>query len=347
MTIAIAINGEGMGHAARCTCLARRLQRDHRVVIWAPRSVLSFLRQNLPDVSFHHLPLLALSKRKHRICMLPTVARNAGLVLALPRVVRKLRRQLEQQGVDGVISDYEPFLSRAAIGLGLPVVTFCHQAVLDRYPDFSPEGMTARLLNRFMIPLRTSRVVSSSFFDGDVGPLIRQELLRQPLQQNGHVVVYASRSIRAELLPALAQNRGVDFRLFPDSSRDYVSELTSARAIIAPAGHQTLSEALCLNKPVLTFPQPGQNEQQLNARMAARTGRATVGNIDNAATDIALFLERLEVFPFHAPDPDVRFLLRDDTERAAELIVRLLSLRYPAKCWPKRSSSPIGAAASF
>ena len=83
MTIAIAINGEGMGHAARCTCLARRLQRDHRVVIWAPRSVLGFLRQNLPDVSFHHLPLLALTKKRHRICMLPTVTRNAGLVLAL------------------------------------------------------------------------------------------------------------------------------------------------------------------------------------------------------------------------------------------------------------------------
>ncbi|TVR29188.1 MAG: hypothetical protein EA404_15385 [Spirochaetaceae bacterium] len=347
MTIAIAINGEGMGHAARCTCLARRLQRDHRVVIWAPRSVLGFLRQNLPDASFHHLPLLALTKKKHRICMLPTVTRNAGLVLSLPRVVRKLQRQLQQQGIEGVISDYEPFLSRAAIARGLPVVTFCHQAVLDRYPDFSPAGMTARLLNRFMIPLRVSRVVSSSFFDGDVGPLIREELLRQPQLQNGHVVVYASRSIRAELLPALAKNPGFDFRLFPDSSRDYVSELTSARAIIAPAGHQTLSEALCLNKPVLTFPQPGQNEQQLNARMAVRTGRAMAGDIANAAADIALFLERLDVFPFDAADPDVRFLLRDDTERAAEVMTRLLSVRSPADRWPKRSSSPVGAAASF
>lgn len=336
-----------MGHAARCTCLARRLQRDHRVVIWAPRSVLDFLRQNLPDVSFHHLPLLALTKKKHRICMLPTATRNAGLVLSLPRVVHKLRRQLKQHGIDGVISDYEPFLSRAAIGLGLPVVTFCHQAVLDRYPDFSAAGMIARLLNRFMIPQRVSRVVSSSFFDGDVGPLIREELLRQPRLQNGHVLVYASKSIRAELLPALAQHPDFDFRLFPDSSRDYVSELTSARAIIAPAGHQTLSEALCLNKPVLTFPQPGQNEQQLNARMAVRSGLAMMGDITTAAADIAMFLERLDDFPFAAADPDVRFLLRDDTERAAEVMVRLLSLRSPADRWPKRSSSSIGAAASF
>lgn len=360
MTIGIAINGEGMGHAARCTCLVRELQRSHRVVIWAPRSILGFLRQHLPQVEFHHLPLLALSKKRHRICMVPTVVRNAALVLSLPRVVRKLKRQLKRSGVDGVVSDFEPFLSRAAISLGLPVVSFCHQAVLDRFPDVSPAGVAARLVNRFMIPARVTRTLSSSFFDGDVGPLIRRELLAHPQRDDGHIVVYASSSIREELLPALEANPGFDYRLFPDPSRDYIAELATAGAIIAPAGHQTLSEALCLNKPVLTFPQPGQNEQELNARMAVRSGRAMIGRIETAIQDVAAFLDALDEFPFALPDRNIRFLMYDDTERAAWLIQRALqpqphSAAAAAREQPsrsavaarRRSADPAKPAASF
>ncbi|TVQ35102.1 MAG: hypothetical protein EA384_16735 [Spirochaetaceae bacterium] len=351
MTIGIAINGEGMGHASRCTCLARELQQSHRVVVWAPRSVLGFLREHLPEVEFHHLPLLALSKKRHRICMVPTIARNAALVLSLPRVVRKLKRQLKRSGVDGVVSDFEPFLSRAGIRLGLPVVSFCHQAVLDRFPDFSPAGIAARLVNRFMIPARVTRTISSSFFDGDVGPLIRRELLSHPRRDDGHIVVYASRSIREELLPALKANPGFDYRLFPDPSKDYISELATAGAIIAPAGHQTLSEALCLNKPVLTFPQPGQNEQELNALMAVRSGRAMLGRIETVVEDVAVFLDALDGFPFALPDPNVRFLMHDDTERAAWIIQRALKPRPAAegarRAARQRSTDPVKPAASF
>ena len=152
MKIALAINGEGFGHAARSACLARELSRDHEVVVWAPRTVLSFLRLELPDLEFRHLPVLQLAKQNHRIRYGKTLRKNARLLAAIPYTVHRIRRQFQREGIDALVSDYEPFASRAAVRCRLPVVSFCHQAVLDRVPDFTPAGLVARLMNRFMIP---------------------------------------------------------------------------------------------------------------------------------------------------------------------------------------------------
>ncbi|TVQ25433.1 MAG: hypothetical protein EA383_08360 [Spirochaetaceae bacterium] len=325
MRIALAINGEGFGHAARSACLARELSREHEVLVWAPRTVLSFLRSELPGMTFHHIPVLRMAKRRHRILYGRTLLMNARLLAAFPYIVRRTRRQFEQEGIEAVISDYEPFSSRAALAHRLPVVVFCHQAVLDRVPDYSLPGITARLLNRFMIPHRVHHVLSSSFFDGDIGPLIRPEL-RSPSERPGnHVLVYGSASIRPQLEQALQSFSQVDFRVYPRTDGDYLEDFRAARAVIGPSGHQMLSEALCLRKPVLTFPQPGQNEQYLNACMAQKTGLARVGNLEHAALDIRRFLGEVDQMRLNPASGRHTFKLHDESALAARRIAALLA----------------------
>lgn len=343
MKIALAINGEGFGHAARSVCLARELSRDHEVVVWAPRTVLSFLRSELPDSHFHHLPVLQLAKQNHRILYGKTLRKNARLLAAIPYVVHRIRRQFHREGIEALVSDYEPFASRAAVTCRLPVVSFCHQAVLDRVPDYSVAGLVARLMNRFMIPPGVSHVLSSSFFDGDIGPLIRPEL-RTPAEMRGdHILVYGSASIRGSLEAALREIPGYDFRLYPRTNGNYVEDFRSARAVIGPSGHQMLSEALCLRKPVLTFPQPGQNEQILNARMAGETGLARVGTLDRAVDDIRSFLQHADTMRLDASASRHTFILHDDSERAARRISALLTREPEANAARRRSAGLIPA----
>lgn len=176
-----------------------------------------------------------------------------------------------------------------------------------------------------MIPRNVDHVVSSSFFHGDVGPLIRPELRNPSPRSGSHILVYGSASIRAPLLEALAGFPDEDFRIYPNNTGRFFEDFPSANAVIGAAGHQMLSEALSLGKPLLTFPQPQQYEQMLNAQMARDTGLAYIGSIEAARDSIARFLadfERLHYCP--AAGHSNSFCLRDDSERAAQLVQRLL-----------------------
>ena len=76
-----------------------------------------------------------------------------------------------------------------------------------------------------------------------------------------------------ELLLPLLDRLGRDrFKVFPDPKADYAEALATARALVAPAGHQSISEALALGKPVFAIPVEGQFEQELNARKLRETG---------------------------------------------------------------------------
>ena len=45
------------------------------------------------------------------------------------------RRQFQREGIEALVSDYEPFASRAAVRCRLPVLSFCYQAVSEGTND--------------------------------------------------------------------------------------------------------------------------------------------------------------------------------------------------------------------
>jgi UDP:flavonoid glycosyltransferase YjiC (YdhE family) len=85
-----------------------------------------------------------------------------------------------------------------------------------------------------------------------------------------------------------------------------------------------LSEALYLGLPVLAFPQAGQYEQLLNARMLERSGMGMSGTLGTAEADVRDFVSKLDEFPLHEPDPRIRFLFANDAEAAATKLERLI-----------------------
>ncbi|HTW91656.1 MAG TPA: glycosyltransferase family protein [bacterium] len=344
MHIAVSLTGEGSGHATRMTALCRALRDRHEISIWCPLHTRRIMQHRLPGCQFHPLPWLQAVYRGNRVRLLATAWANFGLFLRTCPTAMALARDLQLLSVDAVVSDYDPFLSLAGLAAGRPVVQLNHQGVVDRHPALRLSWFVAWLTNRLMMPPATARMVSS-FYSGDVGPLLRPEITGRREKLARFVVVYARNGFAEHILPVLGQLPETEFRVFPSERYDFAESLAACRGVIAPAGHQLMSEALHLGKPVLAFPQDNQYEQELNARMLERSGWGLRGRIQHVAEDVGRFLQLIPSIPLHRPKPSLMFRLHDSTDQAAtrieHVLVTALARRRRRPVRPgRRASSP-------
>jgi uncharacterized protein (TIGR00661 family) len=77
------------------------------------------------------------------------------------------------------------------------------------------------------------------------------------------------------------------------SYEDFAADLAASRAVLASAGHQLMSEARYLGKPLFVVPMPNQHEQAINARYARLEGFGDYASIQELTRErIAEFLSR-------------------------------------------------------
>jgi len=182
-----------------------------------------------------------------------------------------------------------------------------NQTAVDRAGGWWPTAKaTMRLSNRLMRPVPGTQVVTS-FYLGDVGPVLPSEV-RSAVPSTGHnMVVYVQPVIRRHVFPVLGRFAAVRFELHPDPENEFAAALAARRAIIA---------CLYLRKPMLFFPEIGHDEQQLNATMASQTGWALTGDRRRPIASIDWLLKHIDKFPL-VEKPPQSFMLGDDAERAA------------------------------
>jgi uncharacterized protein (TIGR00661 family) len=232
----------------------------------------------------------------------------------------RLAAELEEFRPDGLLSDFEPFLPEAAARLGLPVVQLNHPGIVTRFARSEPGALVTRLVAARMMG-RFDRLLLSSFYGGDLGPIIRPEILRAGRSAKGEdfILVYARDGLAERFRELAGRGRRERFRFFPNPAEDFPSALAACRAVVAPAGHQSLSEALFLRKPIFAVPLSGQLEQALNAEMLRRSGRGDWASAEDFEEPLFRFLAELDEYPRKA-DPSVRFRFRDDGPRAARIV---------------------------
>ena len=103
-------------------------------------------------------------------------------------------------------------------------------------------------------------------------------------ENEGFVLAYARDSIREPLLACLQQldRPCVVYGAPPEAdhgpltahplSPHFVHDLARCACVVSTAGHQLISEACFLGKPVLAIPEPGQYEQYINAFYLEKVG---------------------------------------------------------------------------
>jgi hypothetical protein len=292
MTLGIAINGEGHGHFSRARALAEILERRYRIVFWAPEHLAAELSSCFPDAKVCTIPYLKFVQRGFSIDYAKTVSANAGLLLFPGRTCAKIAEELEREQVSAVISDFEPFTSRAAKLSGLPVLQLNHPGVVTRISSLSPAAIASQLVALYMMA-NSDRTIICSFFSGDVGPIVRSELRTKKITNGDYFVVYRKPLYR-DCLETVIEAAGRErFRIFPDPESDYAESLAGCAALIAPAGHQSISEALAIGKPVFAIPVEGQFEQELNALKLRESGFGDYAPYREIGIALPRFIESL------------------------------------------------------
>jgi hypothetical protein len=192
-----------------------------------------------------------------------------------------------------VLSDFEPFTSRGAKLAGIPVIQLNHPGIVDRSKSLNPAAIASRIVARYMMGHSDRRIICS-FFDGDVGPIIRTGLRCQTISREGYFVVYQKKIYARYLEPLFAKFGSRKFRLFPSEGESYERALAGAEGLIAPAGHQSISEALALGKPVFVIPIENQYEQELNAQKLAESGFGDWCYYQELETRLPIFIQNID-----------------------------------------------------
>lgn len=295
MKIGIAINGEGRGHFSRARALAEVLAERHEVSFWVPSHLSGELTGYFPTAKIHSIPCLRFVQKGFSIRYLKTISINAGKVLFPYYIHAQIARDLRDSGIDAIISDFEPFTSKAAKIIGIPVLQLNHPGVVVRSFSLNPAALISQIVALYMMQ-NSDRRIFCSFFDGDVGPIVRSELRTKSVSRGDYYVVY-QKSLYAEILsPILSAVGRKHFKVFPHPKADYAEALAGCRGLIAPAGHQSISEALALGKPVLAIPVKGQYEQELNARKLRTSGFGDFAHAEKLPTALPAFIASIETY---------------------------------------------------
>lgn len=316
--IGFSLAGEGRGHAARVVALSQILRERYEIVYFCPEPARDFILKHIPDAAIEPVPALMFVKTGHGIDYLRTMVTTIRQFRSRKRDITHLAGRIRELGVSVLISDFEPYASWAAARCDVPVLNLNHPGVILKFLSFSPTAWVAQGVATLMMP-PAQRTLICSFYRGDVGPIIRDELRRESSSQGNYYLVYVKESSRSRVQAVLDRFPDRRFRIFPDAESDFTSALLGCRGVIAPAGHQLLSESLYLGKPVLAIPQSGHFEQRLNARMLRRSGRGRQGRMRTLEKDLSRFIDEIDSYPCAAVGLEP-FCFTDDTSRAVSLI---------------------------
>jgi UDP:flavonoid glycosyltransferase YjiC (YdhE family) len=325
MKIAYSCAGEGFGHVSRLSTLLPHLERKHEVGLFLPPSVAGFLTGKVGPRAWIPIPGLHFAHRGDKILTKESLFTALPVGLKFPFTVARLARQLKAGGYQAVISDFEPHLAWAGRVAGLPVFQLNHPGIMTRVRDHNLIAWLGAVGTRIMEGPWDERILVS-FFNGDVGPLLRPALRRRAPRNRGTIVVNLKDSYRQQALAVLRKFPGWKWKVFPTPGEDFDTALLDCTAVVSPAGHQVLAEALALGKPVLALPLEGQPEQYLNAVKLVATGRGRIGSLRTLEADLRSFLSSLPQLRAAGPLP-AGFNVQDGTPALLARFERFLADR--------------------
>lgn len=320
--IAYSCAGEGRGHATGMIAVSQLLSKDYKIVFFAPSTVIQLVQEAFSSNPIYEIPSLNFAMEEGKINLTGTIKINSKQALSSYRVVRNIAKQMEDEGVEAVVSDFEPFTALAANYNQIPLLHLNHPGIVLRRFSLRPDAVVARAGAGLMMP-PAQRTLITSFFEGEVGPIIRKEIRHLKPETKNHFLIYVKENTKKIIEKIENKFPQYEFCYFPDPQKDFVECLRTCKAVIAPGGHQMISEALHLNKPILVFPLENQYEQRLNAKMLNLSGRGLRGSINDVAGSIDQFIKWIEHYPTSHKN-EIRFCFKDDTPKAVSEIKKFI-----------------------
>jgi len=352
--IIYAVAGEGFGHASRTHLIGQRfLDAGHDVIFATSHRALLYLRECF-GARAREIFGLTFDYSKGYVDPVATVWKNLARFPGGRRVNKQLYHEVYKPfRPDLVITDFEPFTAWWALRNHVPFISinnehtliFCKlEHKLKNVVQRIQAGVVTRfhyvgakayiLINFFQAPLKNDKAVLAP-------PIVRPIITRLTPANAGHITIYWTTGTNEDRLrDVLARFPDQPFHIYgfnkqaeqgnclfkERSTEGFLTDLASARGVIASAGFSLISECLYLRKKMLLLPLAGQYEQLLNARYVQKLG---LGAWAKRLSEPALcrFMERLE-----EPMPQDGRILWPDNERFFDVLRGVLrELPVPTK----------------
>lgn len=312
MKILYGVQGTGNGHLTRARIMAKAFAAVGAQVDWifSGRD-----RENYFDMAdfgdFQSYRGMTFATRHGKVQLLKTIMKSN-----LAQFYTDIK-QINVEGYDFIINDFEPVSAWAAKRAGKRVIGISHQnAFLYNIPkaDCNP------VINWFMrnfAPVSLPIGLHWHHFNQPILPPLVESSHYPNISTPKVYLVYLPFRELDDILPTLREFTGYDFFIYqpvshaydinhihvrPFSREGFQQDLHRCEGVICSAGFELPSEAIHLGKKILVQPVAGQMEQQSNAIALEKLGygRATM-QLD--ATTLGEWLpQKPPVKPRHYPD---------------------------------------------
>jgi len=304
MNILYTLSGFGFGHSVRSRAVIEILKkRGHFVKIATYGQSITYLKRFFPNdiVEIKGLKHYFLAGRLFGMGTILKALENIPLILSknFP-ILRKIIKNFE---INVVFNDFEPSARWLARAMDIPLVTIDNQFIshvckLNIPLKFLTEYFAINATINFLYPWGDWRFITS--FVPELTPvrkqyapntfivpsILRKEIFELKPKKEDFVLVYQTAPIYKKSLFKVfrkmkenficynlgrpSKTRNIILKNF--SEKEFLNDLSKAKAVILNGGFTLMSEAIYLKKPVFSIPIKGDFEQILNGLILEKSG---------------------------------------------------------------------------
>lgn len=314
--------GEGLGHAIRSAVVIEYLiEEGYDLVVFASDRAYQYLSNKFENV--YEIGGFNTVYENNRARYKKTFVYNMKDVPSdLKNNVNKMYKLAKKFKPDLIISDFEFYANVLAHILSIPLLSIDNMHVITEAKYNSPtkyakDKIFAEAVVHAFIQRANRTLIYSYFYpplkNKDttqyVYPIVRDEIYALKPSVKNHILVYQTSTSNTKLIELLKNNpdkkfivygfhkderdENILFRSFKE--KQLFKDLKDANCVITNGGFSLITEALQLDKPILSIPVKKQYEQILNAIYIGRLGYGEHHDIVNQQI-LDNFLENVEVY---------------------------------------------------
>jgi len=292
--IIFGVQGEGMGHAIRCSILIKELQKRHKIKIFTGNRALKFLKTKFKDVN--EIEVQNIVYKNNRVSAARTIALNFLRIPKFRKSYGILKKAINEWKPDIIISDFEWISNLAGVFSKQKLISINNQNDVTltynkaKFSEIIGLIYTLGVTNLFTWGANQYIVYSINPRQDTkkrcyVGNLIEDSIKKISPKYGNHIFVYQTSQSDTLLIKIMKElnekfviygfnkeetDKNLTYRKFNNDI--FYKDLGNCKAMIVNGGLTTITEAIYLKKPIFSIPVRAQFEQVFNARTIEEMG---------------------------------------------------------------------------
>ncbi|RAP54214.1 MAG: teichoic acid biosynthesis protein [Methanosphaera sp. rholeuAM130] len=290
--------GEGMGHAIRSAVVIEYLINEgYDVLVFASDRAYDYLNGKFDNI--YYIGGFNTVYENNSVRNKKTFAYNMKDVPSdLKNNMNMMYKLAKKFKPDIIVSDFEFYANLLSHLLRIPLISIDNMHVLTEAKYSSPKRyLKDRIFSEAVVHAfiqKANRTLIYSYFYPElknrdtkyVNPIIRDEIINLKSTVSNHILVYQTSDSNSQLIELLKDNPDKQFIIYgfhkdlkednllfrKFSEKQLYEDFRNANCVITNGGFSLITEALQLEKPILSIPVNKQFEQILNAIYVDRLG---------------------------------------------------------------------------